>query len=98
MADKISEEMFEHIEVLAQLTLRKEERERVRKSMNEMLEFMEKLKELDTKEIEPMSHIFSVENVFREDVITNKDGKEETLLHAPKRKGDGFEVPRTFTE
>ena len=52
--------------------------------------------ELDTTGIEPMSHVFPVQNVFREDVVTNGDNKEATLANAPLRKEDSFEVPKTI--
>ena len=44
---------------------------------------------------EPMSHVFPVENVMREDVVTNGDGSEATLANAPERKEDAFVVPKT---
>lgn len=43
-----------------------------------------------------MSHVFQVSNVFREDVVTNGDSREEMLANAPQRKDDSFEVPRTI--
>ena len=43
-----------------------------------------------------MSHVFPVSNVFREDVVTNGDGKAETLANAPLRKEDSFVVPKTI--
>ena len=51
---------------------------------------------MDTSGIEPMSHVFPVNNVFREDVVTNGDNREDTLANAPLRKEDSFEVPRTI--
>ena len=43
-----------------------------------------------------MSHVFQVSNVFREDVVTNGDNREEILANAPQRKDDCFKVPRTI--
>ena len=56
----------------------------------------EKLDELDTSEVEPMSHIFQDENVFREDVVTNGDNKEAMLANAPKAKEGQYQVPKTI--
>ena len=42
-----------------------------------------------------MSHVFSVHNVFREDVVTNEDLREEILANAPEQKEGQFEVPKT---
>ena len=64
--------------------------------MEKMLDYIDTLNELDTTGIEPMSHVFPVQNVFREDVVTNGDNKEKTLANAPLRKEDSFEVPKTI--
>ena len=52
--------------------------------------------ELDTQGVEPMSHVFPVKNVFREDKVTNGDMREEILRNAPEEKDGMFAVPRTF--
>ena len=56
----------------------------------------DKLNELDTSGVEPMSHVFSVQNVFREDVVTNQDDRENILANAPSEQDGAFTVPRTF--
>ena len=73
-----------------------EEKEAAKKDMEQMLDYIDTLNELDTTGIEPMSHVFPVQNVFREDVVTNGDNKEATLANAPLRKEDSFEVPKTI--
>ena len=76
--------------------LSEEEKEAAKKDMEQMLDYIDSLNELDTTGIEPMSHAFPVQNVFREDVVTNGDNKEKTLANAPLRKEDSFEVPKTI--
>ena len=76
--------------------LSEEEKEAAKKDMEQMLDYIDSLNELDTTGIEPMSHVFPVQNVFREDVVTNGDNKEKTLANAPLRKEDSFEVPKTI--
>ena len=61
-----------------------------------MLDYIDKLGELDTRGVEPMSHVFPVNNVFREDVVTNGDEREAILKNAPEEKNGMFAVPRTF--
>ena len=95
MANIISDETIEYVGILAKLELNEEEKERAKKDMGEMLDYIDKLNELDTAGIEPMSHVFPVQNVFREDVVTNGDGSEETLRNAPEEKDGGFKVPKT---
>ena len=96
MANIISDETIEYVGILAKLELSEEEKENAKKDMGEMLDYIDKLNELDTTGIEPMSHVFPVHNVFREDVVKNGDGREETLANAPERKDDCFVVPKTF--
>ena len=55
-----------------------------------------KLNELDTEGVEPMSHTFSVHNVFREDEVTNGDDRENMLKNAPESKDGAYKVPKTF--
>ena len=73
-----------------------EEKEKAKKDMEEMLDYIDKLNELDTSDVEPMSHVFPVNNVFREDVVTNGDGTKQTLANAPEKKDDSFVVPKTI--
>ena len=96
MANVISDETIEYVGILAKLELSGEEREQAKKDMGRMLDYIDKLNELDTTGVEPMSHVFPVNNVFREDVVTNGDNKEQTLANAPLRKEDSFEVPKTI--
>lgn len=96
MANIISDETIEYVGILAKLELSEEEKEQAKQDMGKMLDYIDKLNELDTKGVEPMSHVFPVTNVFREDVVTNGDGHEATLANAPSRKEDGFKVPKTI--
>ena len=53
------------------------------------------LNTLDTEGVEPMSHIFPIHNVFREDVVENDDEHEKILANAPAAKDGAFKVPKT---
>ena len=90
MANIISDETIEYVGILAKLELNEEEKEQAKKDMGAMLDYIDKLNELDTTGVEPMSHVFPVTNVFREDVVTNGDGSEATLSNAPSMKDSGF--------
>ena len=78
MANIISDETIDYVGILAKLELSDEEKEKAKKDMEEMLDYIDKLNELDTSSVEPMSHVFPVNNVFREDVVTNGDGTKQT--------------------
>ena len=97
MANMISDETIEYVGILAKLELSDEEKENAKKDMGEMLDYIDKLNELDTSGVEPMSHVFPVNNVFREDAVSNGDGREAALKNAPERKEDTFVVPKTIS-
>ena len=96
MANKISDETIEYVGILAKLWLFDEEKENARSDMEKMLDYIDTLNELDTTGTEPMSHVFPVNNVFREDIVENGDGSEDTLANAPLKKEQGFKVPKTI--
>lgn len=80
---------------LAKLELSDEEKEAAKSDMARMLDHIDKLNELDTTGVEPMSHVFPVNNVFREDVVINGDDSENILSNAPECKDSAFVVPKT---
>lgn len=95
MAVMIDDEMIEYVGILAKLSLSREEREAAKKDMGRMLTYIDMLNELDTEGVAPMSHVFSVQNVFREDEVTNGDASEQMLANAPQKKDCQYKVPRT---
>jgi aspartyl-tRNA(Asn)/glutamyl-tRNA(Gln) amidotransferase subunit C len=96
MANVISDETIDYVGILAKLELSGEEKEQAKKDMANMLNYIDKLNELDTEGVEPMSHVFPVNNVFREDVVTNGDDRDNILKNAPEEKDGMFNVPKTF--
>ena len=89
MANVITDETIEYVGILAKLELSDEEKEAAKKDMGNMLNYIDMLNELDTDGVQPMSNVFPVKNVFREDVVTNGDDSENMLANAPEEK-DGF--------
>ena len=96
MANVISDETMEYVGILAKLELKDEEKESARQDMQKMLDYVEKLDELDTSGVVPLSHIFGNANVFREDVVTNGDESVAMLKNAPKAKDGQYQVPKTI--
>lgn len=95
MANIISDETIEYVGILAKLKLSGEEKEAAKKDMGRMLDYIDKLNELDTSGVEPMSHVFPVNNVFRQDVVTSGDDRDNILKNAPQQKDGAFKVPKT---
>lgn len=95
MANIISDETIEYVGILAKLELSGEEKEEAKKDMGRMLDYIDKLNELDTSGVEPMSHVFPVNNVFRQDVVTSGEDRDNILKNAPQQKDGAFKVPKT---
>lgn len=95
MANIITDETIDYVGILAKLELSPEEKEAAKKDMAEMLDYIDQLNNLDTEGVEPMSHVFPVNNVFREDVVVNGDEREAILANAPAVKDGSFKVPKT---
>lgn len=96
MAKIIDDETMENVCILAKLSLTEEEKVKAAAEMQKMLDYVEKLDELDTRNVEPLSHIFGDRNVFREDVVTNGDNSVSMLANAPKSKENQYQVPKTI--
>lgn len=95
MANVITDETIEYVGILAKLELSDEEKEAAKKDMGNMLNYIDMLNELDTDGVQPMSNVFPVKNVFREDVVTNGDDSENMLANAPEKKDGFYMVPKT---
>ena len=92
----ITDETIEYVGILAKLELSDEEKERAKQDMANMLDYIDMLNELDTTGVEPMSHVFPVNNVFREDVVENGNDRDRILENAPEERDGCFVVPNTF--
>lgn len=92
---KIDNEVIDYIGILAKLELSNEEKELAKSDMENVLNHMSKINELDTDGIEPMTNIYSYDNVFRDDVVTNGNDKDNMLSNAPSIKDNQYVVPRT---
>lgn len=96
MGRRIDDATMDNVELLAKLTLAPEEREKVRGEMEQILNYVEKLNELDTEAAAPLVHILQETNVFREDEVTNRDGLGDAMANAPRSKDGQYMVPKTF--
>ena len=93
---KISwDETMEYLEILSQISLTEEEKQETAGELKKILAYMEKLEELDTDGVEPMSHVFPVQNVFREDIVEREDQWEALIENAPQKKEGQYLVPKT---
>ena len=85
---------LKHIARLARLHFKDEELKVFESQIENILSFVEKLKEVNVDGIEPTSHPLEISNVFREDEVKPSLPITEFLKHSPKSKGRFFEVPK----
>jgi aspartyl-tRNA(Asn)/glutamyl-tRNA(Gln) amidotransferase subunit C len=90
----ISREEVEHIAKLARLKFNKEDLEKMAEELGKILDYVNKLKELDTENVEPTAHIVPVHNVFREDEVKPSMPREKALMNAPFTEQGCFKVPK----
>lgn len=91
---KITMEMVDYISELSRLRLPQEEKERMTGELEGILAYMDVLNTLDTEGVEPMSHVFPVKNVWREDEVVPSGDREALLRGAPSSDGEAFLVPK----
>lgn len=90
----LSREDVRHVAELARLDFSDDEEARMAEEMSRILEYVEKLDELDTSGVPPMSHVLDVTNVYREDDIESRIDREQALEAAPDAEQGHFLVPR----
>jgi len=94
----INEEEVKYIADLASLKLSDEEVEKFSKQLSDILDYVEKLDELDTEDIVPTAYTIPVKNVLREDRIEESLKLEKVLQNAPEKKDNQFRVPKIMNE
>ncbi|KUG03033.1 aspartyl-trna(asn) amidotransferase subunit c [hydrocarbon metagenome] len=90
----LSIQEVQHVALLARLNLREEEQVKYAEQLSSILQYAEKLNELDTDGVEPLDHILPVFNVFREDKVKPGPDREEILANAPLVEDGQYKVPK----
>jgi aspartyl-tRNA(Asn)/glutamyl-tRNA(Gln) amidotransferase subunit C len=91
---EVTPQIFDHIAKLAKLKYNDSEKEKLRAEMQQMVTFVEKLNEVDTTGVTPLTHINNAAQQPRQDVALNGASKTEALLNAPQTDGNYFIVPK----
>jgi aspartyl-tRNA(Asn)/glutamyl-tRNA(Gln) amidotransferase subunit C len=98
MAEKIDEAQVRKVAKLSRLDLTDAEVEEFTGQLSAILDYMEKMNELDTTNVEPLAHYLPISNVFREDSVKESLGTERALANAPQRNGEFFKVPKILDD
>ena len=93
---KLSQEQVEHIAELARLALTGEELALYQDQLSNILDYFERLQELDTEAIEPTASVLPLSTVMREDVSRPPYSREDILANAPATEDGWFLVPRVL--
>ena len=96
MDAKITGQEVRHVALLARLELSDTEEQRMTGQINSILEYMDKLNQLDTKDIPPTTHAIQLQNVFRPDLAQPSLDRKESLANAPGTDGVNFVVPKVI--
>jgi len=93
----ISKKQVEHIAKLARIELTNQEKEKFTKELSSILDYVEQLNKVDTKDIESIKQITGLKDVMRKDEAKKREKTRDKLLkQAPKRKEEYFKVPKVF--
>ena len=92
----INKEEIKKIAHLARITVSQEELEQVEKKLVRILTLIEKMQEVNTDSIDPMSHALDINQPLREDKVTEKDIRDKSLSLAPHSEQSLFIVPQVI--
>jgi aspartyl-tRNA(Asn)/glutamyl-tRNA(Gln) amidotransferase subunit C len=96
MAKEIDAELVRHIGLLSRIELTDRQVAVFARQLADIIEYFDKLQELDTSDIEPMAHAVEITNVLADDVPGESLAPQQALANAPQRDGDFFKVPKVI--
>lgn len=95
---EVNDALIDKLANLARLQFNQEEKENLRKDLERMIAFVDKLNELNTEGVEPLLHMSDSINVLREDVVQGSISREEGMKNAPDTDGVYFRVPKVINK
>jgi aspartyl-tRNA(Asn)/glutamyl-tRNA(Gln) amidotransferase subunit C len=93
---EVNDLLIENLAKLSHLSFSDSERNEIKADLQQMISFVEKLKELDTAGVEPLVHMSDNVNVLRDDVVQGSMRREDALKNAPATDGIYFKVPKVI--
>ena len=91
---KITKEKVKRVATLARLELSPEEEDLLTHQLDKIFQYMEKLDQLDTTTVEPLTQVGEITNAFREDRVVNRPATDALLSNAPAREQNFIKVPK----
>ncbi len=93
---EITEEIVDHIAHLSRLQFEGDDKVAIKNDMSRIINYMAKLAEVDTENVEPLIFMSEEVNVLREDVATVSVSQAEALKNGPKTDSDYFRIPKVL--
>jgi aspartyl-tRNA(Asn)/glutamyl-tRNA(Gln) amidotransferase subunit C len=93
---KINRELLDKIAHLARLEFEEKDAEKMMQDMSAIVEWVEKLEEVNTDGVEPLTTMSHEVNALRDDEVKEHLSHDRALLHAPKKDDDYFRVPKVL--
>lgn len=93
---EVNDGLIDKLAHLARLKFDASEKEEIKKDLQKMIAFVEKLNELDTTSVEPLLHMSEEINVLREDEVKGSISREDALRNAPQHDEQFFKVPKVI--
>jgi aspartyl-tRNA(Asn)/glutamyl-tRNA(Gln) amidotransferase subunit C len=91
---KVDEKEVEYVAMLARIELSEEEKALYSEQLSTILDFFDRLREVDTENVPPTSHVLELVNAYRPDQVRPSLGVEAVLQNAPDRANRFFRVPK----
>ena len=98
MNQKINQSQVRKVANLSRLAITEAEINEFSGQLAAILEYVEKMNELNTDDVQPLAHCLPVRNCFREDNTKESLGTEKTLYNAPQRDEQFFKVPKILED
>jgi aspartyl-tRNA(Asn)/glutamyl-tRNA(Gln) amidotransferase subunit C len=95
---EVNDKMIRDLANLSRLEFNEQETKDIKKDLEKMIRFVEKLNELDTSGVEPLLHMSANLNILREDEVSGSVSREEALKNAPDQDGRFFRVPKVIAK
>ncbi|MEJ7767280.1 MAG: Asp-tRNA(Asn)/Glu-tRNA(Gln) amidotransferase subunit GatC [Chitinophagaceae bacterium] len=93
---EVTDEMISNLANLSRLTFNPVEKEEIKKDLQQMISFVDKLNEVDTADVEPLLHMTEAMDIYREDIVQGSMQKIDALQNAPSNDDNFFKVPKVI--
>ena len=93
---EVNDLLFDNLAKLSHLSFNEQEKKEIKADLQQMISFIEKLKEVNTDGVAPLQHMSNNVNILRDDVVEGSVSREEGLRNAPDTDGTFFRVPKVI--